>query len=86
MMQFCGGFRDVYWLICRANENAKVCTFAENFCVYSMVLAAEILKILLRDETLGPDIDPASIAKKTENFSGSDLKRSFYCAILSRGY
>lgn len=51
-----------------------------------MVLAAEILKILLRDETLGPDIDPASIAKKTENFSGSDLKRSFYCAILSRGY
>ncbi|KAJ7905429.1 hypothetical protein B0H14DRAFT_2660239 [Mycena olivaceomarginata] len=42
----------------------------------------EILKILLRDETLGPDIDPASIAKKTENFSGSDLKHLCVSAAL----
>lgn len=34
-----------------------------------------ILKILLRDENLGPNLDLATLAKKTESFSGSDLKR-----------
>lgn len=29
----------------------------------------------MRDETLSPDIDLASLAKRTESFSGSDLKR-----------
>ncbi|KAG6818181.1 hypothetical protein H0H87_000086 [Tephrocybe sp. NHM501043] len=36
---------------------------------------AEILKILLRDETLATDLDIDALAKKTESFSGSDLKR-----------
>ncbi|KAJ7452486.1 hypothetical protein B0H11DRAFT_1742113 [Mycena galericulata] len=42
----------------------------------------EILKILLRDETLGPDLDPKSISKKTEGFSGSDLKHLCVAAAL----
>ncbi|KAJ7709967.1 hypothetical protein B0H17DRAFT_1030021 [Mycena rosella] len=41
-----------------------------------------ILKILLRDETLGPDVDPKIIAKKTESFSGSDLKHLCVSAAL----
>lgn len=36
-----------------------------------------ILKILLRDETLGPDLDLQLLATKTESFSGSDLKRMY---------
>ncbi|KAJ7109306.1 hypothetical protein C8R44DRAFT_802169 [Mycena epipterygia] len=42
----------------------------------------EILKILLRDETLGSDLDPKSLAKKTESFSGSDLKNLCVSAAL----
>ncbi|KAI0030603.1 P-loop containing nucleoside triphosphate hydrolase protein, partial [Vararia minispora EC-137] len=34
----------------------------------------EILKILLRSEMLGQDVDIAKIAKETSGFSGSDLK------------
>jgi SpoVK/Ycf46/Vps4 family AAA+-type ATPase len=36
---------------------------------------SEILKILLRDETLATDVSTVNLAKKTEGFSGSDLKR-----------
>ncbi|KAG6903215.1 hypothetical protein C0995_002758 [Termitomyces sp. Mi166 len=42
----------------------------------------EILKILLRDETLAPDLDIPALAKKTENFSGSDLKHLCVSAAL----
>lgn len=42
----------------------------------------EILKILLRDETLGPDVDLATLAKRTEAFSGSDLKHLCISAAL----
>ena len=35
----------------------------------------EILKILLRDEALAEDVDLKQLAKRTESFSGSDLKR-----------
>ncbi|KAJ7063235.1 hypothetical protein C8F01DRAFT_1209579 [Mycena amicta] len=42
----------------------------------------EILNILLRDETLGPDTDTKSIAKRTEGFSGSDLKHLCVSAAL----
>ena len=38
----------------------------------------EILKILLRDESLADDVDLKQLAKRTESFSGSDLKRQ-YC-------
>jgi len=44
--------------------------------------AKKILKILLRDETLGSDLDPKSIAKKTGGFSGSDLKHLCVSAAL----
>jgi ATP-dependent 26S proteasome regulatory subunit len=36
---------------------------------------AEILKILLRDESLDGSVDLKALATKTESFSGSDLKR-----------
>lgn len=39
------------------------------------VFISEILKILLRDESLAPEVDLKELAKKTESFSGSDLKR-----------
>lgn len=42
-----------------------------------------ILRILLRDETLSPDIDLASLAKRTESFSGSDLKHLCVSAALA---
>ncbi|KAF9069916.1 hypothetical protein BDP27DRAFT_1324801 [Rhodocollybia butyracea] len=42
----------------------------------------EILKILLRDEVLGEDIDLDVLAKQTESFSGSDLKHLCVSAAL----
>ncbi|KAI0079953.1 AAA-domain-containing protein [Panus rudis PR-1116 ss-1] len=42
----------------------------------------EILKILLRDEKLAPDVDLKVLAKKTESFSGSDLKHLCVAAAL----
>ncbi|KAG1803621.1 uncharacterized protein HD556DRAFT_1533135 [Suillus plorans] len=42
----------------------------------------EILKILLRDETLAPEIDLKALAMKTESFSGSDLKHLCVSAAL----
>ncbi|TBU35857.1 AAA-domain-containing protein [Dichomitus squalens] len=42
----------------------------------------EILKILLRDETLAVDVDLKQLAKKTESFSGSDLKHLCVSAAL----
>ncbi|KAK7466997.1 hypothetical protein VKT23_004060 [Stygiomarasmius scandens] len=42
----------------------------------------EILKILLRDEKLDPSVDLQSLAKRTENFSGSDLKHLCVSAAL----
>ncbi|KAG6911469.1 hypothetical protein DXG01_014543 [Tephrocybe rancida] len=42
----------------------------------------EILKILLRDETLASDLDVSALAKKTESFSGSDLKHLCVSAAL----
>lgn len=36
-----------------------------------------ILKILLRDETLASEVDLTALARRTESFSGSDLKRGF---------
>lgn len=41
------------------------------------VLLLEILKILLRDEILAPDLDIKALAKQTDTFSGSDLKREY---------
>ncbi|KAM6500591.1 hypothetical protein JOM56_003605 [Amanita muscaria] len=42
----------------------------------------EILKILLRDEQLAEDVDTGYLAKKTESFSGSDLKHLCVSAAL----
>jgi len=42
----------------------------------------EILKILLRDEALAPDVDLKALAMRTEAFSGSDLKHLCIAAAL----
>ncbi|KAI5122057.1 hypothetical protein M0805_006041 [Coniferiporia weirii] len=42
----------------------------------------EILKILLRDETLASDVDLSWLAKRTDLFSGSDLKHLCVSAAL----
>ncbi|KAG9318780.1 hypothetical protein JVU11DRAFT_880 [Chiua virens] len=42
----------------------------------------EILRILLRDETLAPDVDINVLGRQTENFSGSDLKHLCVSAAL----
>ncbi|KAF8274954.1 hypothetical protein EI94DRAFT_1824992 [Lactarius quietus] len=42
----------------------------------------EILKILLRDETLSPDVDLKALARDTPTFSGSDLKHVCVSAAL----
>ncbi|KZO95693.1 AAA-domain-containing protein [Calocera viscosa TUFC12733] len=42
----------------------------------------EILKILLRDEFLAPEVDVYALAKRTEGFSGSDLKHLCVSAAL----
>jgi len=42
----------------------------------------EILKILLRDEILASDVNITKLAKKTEGFSGSDLKHLSVSAAL----
>lgn len=43
--------------------------------IVAHVYPQEILKILLRDEQLGGDVDVQKLAKRTPLFSGSDLKR-----------
>ena len=45
--------------------------------VLSCVLtrSPEIMKILLRNETLSPDVNLKALAQDTPMFSGSDLKR-----------
>ncbi|KZT44070.1 AAA-domain-containing protein [Sistotremastrum suecicum HHB10207 ss-3] len=42
----------------------------------------EILRILLRDETLAAEVDLNHLAKRTESFSGSDLKHLCVSAAL----
>ncbi|EJD52934.1 AAA-domain-containing protein [Auricularia subglabra TFB-10046 SS5] len=42
----------------------------------------EILKIMLRDEELESDVDLKALAKRTESFSGSDLKHLCVAAAL----
>ncbi len=39
-----------------------------------MIALAEILRLHLRDEQLGEDVDLHNIASKTDYYSGSDLK------------
>ena len=45
------------------------------FCGVHLPDLSAILKQLLHDEQLAQDVDVKSLAKKTEGFSGSDLKR-----------
>ncbi|KAG9090662.1 hypothetical protein FS749_000381 [Ceratobasidium sp. UAMH 11750] len=42
----------------------------------------EILKIMLRDDKLGPDVSISELAKKTDRFSGSDLKHLCVAAAM----
>jgi len=45
--------------------------------IFLMVTLAEILRLHLRDEQLGEDVDLRNIASKTDYYSGSDLKGEF---------
>ncbi|KAH9484217.1 Spastin [Psilocybe cubensis] len=45
-------------------------------------ISVEILKILLRDENLAPDLSIDALAKQTDGFSGSDLKHLCVSAAL----
>lgn len=56
----------------REGEN----TGAMNHVLLIRVVVTEILKILLRDEKVSSDVDLAALAKRTDAFSGSDLKRA----------
>jgi hypothetical protein len=41
-----------------------------------------IFKILLRDEALAEDVNIDDFARKTDGFSGSDLKRQWFFSVL----
>lgn len=41
-------------------------------------IQTEILKILLRDEKLADDVDLGWLSRRTDLFSGSDLKRKLF--------
>ncbi|OSX65067.1 hypothetical protein POSPLADRAFT_1136329 [Postia placenta MAD-698-R-SB12] len=47
-----------------------------------LLALSQILKILLRDETIAPDVDTKQLAKNTQSFSGSDLKHLCVSAVL----
>jgi SpoVK/Ycf46/Vps4 family AAA+-type ATPase len=42
---------------------------------FPKIYLPEILRILLRDESLAADVTAEMLASKTDSFSGSDLKR-----------
>ncbi|KAG9088436.1 hypothetical protein FRC07_012578, partial [Ceratobasidium sp. 392] len=42
----------------------------------------EILKIMLKDDELGPDVSISDLARKTDRFSGSDLKNLCVAAAM----
>lgn len=42
-----------------------------------LMTGTAILRILLADEQLGDDVNVHTLAKRTESFSGSDLKRTY---------
>lgn len=50
----------------------------QNWALLTLNHTEEIMKILLRDEILAPDVDLTALGKRTEAFSGSDLKRELF--------
>ncbi len=49
---------------------------AMEYALLMEIVFAEILKILLRDEKVSSDVDLVALTKRTDAFSGSDLKRA----------
>jgi hypothetical protein len=49
----------------------------DRFVVYVTNTSLEILRVHLRDEKLGDDVDLHNIARETHHYSGSDLKSEF---------
>ena len=45
--------------------------------IFLLITLVEILRLHLRDEQLGEDVDLHDIASKTNYYSGSDLKGEF---------
>lgn len=50
------------------------------------LIDAAILRILLKNETLGDDVDIAQLAKDTDTYSGSDLKRELRPRLFPFSY
>ena len=81
MMLFSADFQGDSWSISQVRENAPVghSNYPTSHCLTNTI---EILKILLRNENLAPDVEIGVLAKQTENFSGSDLKRQYLISFL----
>ena len=57
--------------------NESVCPPISSWLFFLMITLTEILRLHLRDEQLGADVDLHGIASKTDHCSGSDLKGAF---------
>jgi ATP-dependent 26S proteasome regulatory subunit len=58
------------------SENDRVCYLSHHEATdFPKIYLLEILRILLRDESLAADVNIEMLAAKTDSFSGSDLKR-----------
>ena len=77
MMPCYAGFHAGFSLTSLGRKSVKVHGINELHELLVEVLPTEILKIHLRDERLGEDVDLTALGVKTEYFSGSDLKRSY---------
>lgn len=55
-------------------KNEQVCP-TQSAPFHKLTYPLAILRILLADEHLESDVDIEGLAKRTESFSGSDLKR-----------
>jgi SpoVK/Ycf46/Vps4 family AAA+-type ATPase len=61
--------------------NGKVRLVFCNIPYVQVYSCAEILRLHLRDEQLGDDVDLHDIANKTEYYSGSDIKGEFLYSV-----
>ena len=56
-------------------ERQGMSPFSSRVTTFPKICVLEILRILLRDESLATDVTIEALAAKTDCFSGSDLKR-----------
>ena len=58
-------------------------TYVRSFClaIFLIIMLAEILRLHVRDEQLGEDVDLHNIASKTSYYSSSDLTKVSFCIL-----